>query len=713
MNIKIICNAEGTGKTTYALNKYIPCEYYICDKFEIINKGDVVSDSKSIPYCIIDCVDSMPSAIFNEIINKVAKSKCEKVIIIFDCIKSQLVDCPNFNTLWKCGYIPRNYKYDNFTLNKEIFINFLETNYPEIQSSLYDEIINISQYNFKKIDRLMLHNQLQTDNTNEISQKALMNYIDEVVQEKFKDIPHASAILKKSSIIGEQFGCDALESPIGFGYDEASAYLKQMEDMHGFIRSCINAEEQYEFIFYDVYKCILDSISSEKKGHWISTLIKYYEAQLSSFPNYTTRITILNKMKKAYKLSPSFIEKVQSVDFLLMYEYSKIDNMHKAVENATEIVNDANWGINSVVYAFLQNYRIKTLMQSGDYQQALEILQDIHGSDNYLGSKMYLKYYYAFCLYNTGNIDLSYSIVIEIVNYLKFASGSNQHSQELFSMTYSLMATLQNHLGLEDGGLKYFRLALNNAFNRLEDKTYYYDILKKCGMFYDYTQTKQALEECLNFYIQNQEWCSAGEVCINLATEMMFQECKDANIIKKYFNNALLYFSGYTNEKLAYAKNNFGIYYVIVENDVEKGLKLFKEAVFAGLSNFTYMSIYLNICMCYILLDRLDSEEFLDAKTHFDFANKMLLKRKNRSLYEEKYSQLLNIIVEEHQGKNIIDKCNKILLSLDEKSFFTSLLQDIIKRNCDKNNSFYKNDAFYYESMNRLRCFFAEFRFWE
>ena len=235
-------------------------------------------------------------------------------------------------------------------------------------------------------------------------------------------------------------------------------------------------------------------------------------------------------------------------------------------------------------------------------------------------------------------------------------------------------------------------------------------------MFYDYEQVQERLEKCLQFYVYNCDWGSAGEVYANLATEIMFQNCEDAKKVKKYYDNAVSCFSDFHNEKFAYVQNNLGIYYIIVENNLDEGLNAFKNALVIGLSDFSYMTIYLNICMCYILLGRIDSDDFTDAHTHFIFAKKKLDKRKHKSIYEDMYEKILNLIIEEHQGKDVTLSCESILTKLGENSFFIPILKDIQKRNEQKNNSFYYNylnNSFYYKKMNQLRCFLAEFRFWE
>lgn len=709
MKIEIICNEKGTGKTTFVLKKYYPFLYINKDIVHDIERND---DLRYL-YCIVDSVESIQESIFNNIMNNLISLEFKAIILIFDINKEQLMDCPNFNMVWNCGVIPRNYTYVNFVADKEVFYNYFQKYYPELNSSNYDKIIEMTNYNFIRIDRLMLLNQLHTDNNETIDIKALAKYVDEMIRVKYKDIPDADILLQKASIIGEQFVCDALESPMGFRCEAASDYMKQMDAMHGFIRSCMKVNEMYEFISRDIYEGIFDSIPSKNKISWTKILLQYYKIQYEHCTEITNQIEILNQIRKLYRLLPTYISERKSLCFLLLYLYRKKEQPYDALKIADEITKELTNEINSTERAFVQNYQVETLIQLGEYKQALEILQNIHRLEKYAGSKMLIKYYYAYCLFQTGNIDLSYDTIMEIVDYLKSTSGFNMHSQKLFCMTYSLVATLQNHLNLEDNGIRYFHLALNNASIKLENKRYFFDILKKCDMFYNYDDIKINLKDCIDFYEQHNNWESAGEVYINLATEMMFQDCEDKDSIKQYFQKALSCFSGNDNERLAYAKNNYGIYHIIAENNVEKGLKYFKEALLVGLSDFTYMSIYLNICMCYILLAHIDSDEFEDAYFHFNFAKRKINKRQHPSKYENIYKNILDILINEYHGENVSEYCEKILNTVDEDSFFAPLLKDIMKRNRYQNDSFYNDNAFFYMRMNQLHCFLAEFRFWE
>lgn len=201
-------------------------------------------------------------------------------------------------------------------------------------------------------------------------------------------------------------------------------------------------------------------------------------------------------------------------------------------------------------------------------------------------------------------------------------------------------------------------------------------------MFYCYEDIKISLGECLQFYDKKNDGYSAGEIYVNLATEMMFQDCGEKNKIKEYFERAICYFAENSSKKLVYAKNNYAIYLIMVKKNITKGLNYLKEVLLVGLSDFTYMCLYLNICMCYILLGKTEDADFTDSYQRFHLAKKRLNKRRNATKYEDVYEDILNIIIAEQQGENVEKLCLTALGKLDNNSFFVPLLDDIVKRNC-------------------------------
>ena len=117
--------------------------------------------------------------------------------------------------------------------------------------------------------------------------------------------------------------------------------------------------------------------------------------------------------------------------------------------------------------------------------------------------------------------------------------------------------------------------------------------------------------------------------------------------------------------------------------------------------------------MCYLLMGQFDTEAFENAYNRFVFAKKALNKRENETVYENMYNYILDILIDEFQGKEVAIRCEEIIESRKHVDFFTPLLSDILKRSHNIYDSVYTNNIFFYTKMNEYHCFFAEFRFWE
>lgn len=65
MNVEIICNELGTGKTTYVTNHFFPFEYFTKDIFETTNWNILKKNKEIPPFCIIDSVDIIPKQLFD------------------------------------------------------------------------------------------------------------------------------------------------------------------------------------------------------------------------------------------------------------------------------------------------------------------------------------------------------------------------------------------------------------------------------------------------------------------------------------------------------------------------------------------------------------------------------------------------------------------------------------------------------------------------
>jgi hypothetical protein len=354
-------------------------------------------------------------------------------------------------------------------------------------------------------------------------------------------------------------------------------------------------------------------------------------------------------------------------------------------------------------------------MKLGFNREALDAINVIKNDYPY-SSPLYVQYYYAKCLYGQGNVDQSYLEILDLSKKLEPTSKAVVGGQPIYALTYSLLATIQHHFGVEDHGRRYYSLSLNHAANKLENKEIYHDILKKCDMYYAYSFSKKLLPQSIAYFEKNEKYYEASEVYVNLATEMMFNEAGCFYEAKEYLNKAIRTFENMPNERLVYAQNNLALLYILFSGDINVAISLLETSLLVGLSSFTYMTIYLNLCMCYLVVCGFNSKEFLSAYDSFKKYNLEIKSRKNATQYDDIYKEIVDLIVLEHRGEKaeIIRKVDHIL-SGQTPLFFIPLVQNIRIRNSGTNikQSDYTDNANYYMSLNKHKIFLAEFRFWE
>ena len=181
------------------------------------------------------------------------------------------------------------------------------------------------------------------------------------------------------------------------------------------------------------------------------------------------------------------------------------------------------------------------------------------------------------------------------------------------------------------------------------------------------------------FAQNNRNYYDAAEVYSNLASEMMFNENESFNKAMAYFQKALKIFENIPNWKLAYVKNNLAILYILYKGDFETAASLLEDALLVGMSSFTYFTIYLNLCMCYLLLRGHESTQFCSAYSSFNKYHELIASRKNATQYDDIYKQIVELIILEHSGH--ADKANaraRSILPLISSSFFIPILLSLI-----------------------------------
>lgn len=705
MRLEIICGKKGCGKTTY-IKKTFPYEKYVhANQFadsSCINQLIFANVST----LILDEAEKCSQLVFNTIVNSCMLNDVDRVVLLVDLAKDELLKAQNILSLSGINEVSRNICIEEFVPSEEELKTFLQCNYPDLNVCDYEEIISITGSNYVEIDALMLRVKLSGGDND----TAIKSYIKRAILDTFTDISEEIySIIEKSSIVGNVFSALPLESVDGFGIISAEEYLKETTKLRFLIRVCENAEHQYEFPLMNIYKAIYDTISIEEKHRATQILVSYYSKQYRSNASVSDKIEILNRLLQAQKLCDKTCRRIQKIRLELLYLYSITKDWEKLYFVAYEALCDQKvQPLCGIMFSYTQEICVRALKELGRSKTAIPILEKMHNKNS---NHFLFKYRLALYLYDSGDIDNSYAIVQELVNSIRPVSNEDNAMNRMICNAYSLMATLQNHLSLADKGAHYYKLALSRGKLHKDTLFEYYSCLKKCGMFFQHSEEIQCLEETAAYFEEINSLVDAGEVYFNIATEMMFYGGYDEVLIENQYKKALDRF-GHNSLKLSYVYNNMGVFYILVKENVEEALAYFQKAKLLGLSDFTYMTINLNICMCDLLLD---NEPQLLSQDYNNFMNsyERVVARKNTTAYENQYRDLLEAIIMERHGKSITELCKKHLPK--SKDFFSPIWKDILLRQIPSSDkkADYPDNHFFYEQINHQKIFLAEFRYWE
>lgn len=729
MNLTIYCGEKGKGKTSYVQNLFpdgfwlekadadlktygaieatlLRCKKSIPhDKYKLPDKLRKLLKSKKV--IVIDNAELITIKEYNLILNCCADKDC---IIIFDldigavCTSEYYLTASQFY----------NVQVIDYDAEKSAMHSWIKSKYKHLDCNEYDKLIKIAGNNYNNIIRLMGLNNFVNENKNHISNKAIKIFANHALEDFYKKLSDEyKQTLEQSSIIGKTFAIDPLMHSKGFNQHNAKQYLKAIENLKLFIQSRENSIDEYSFIDNEIHKTVYDGIPSKTKSEWIKILKNYFFTVLEYECDDEIVLHDLNRLLQIGKEIYVFPEDdLVSIYLMLIKTYYRQGDILKMLENAEKLFStikeEKHYGVKQFIYGFI----VKNYINIGSFDKLTNFLNSINSYEFYDGSTLYSDYYRAQALYNNGDIDEALKITQNLLSILeKYFSKSDV--QKIHCLVYSLAATIWEHLQIDDRSNNFYRIALNSS-QSLKDKTVFYDILKKSSIFEDYALTYNILKSCIVYYSEKNMLFQEGEACFNLGTDILFNEGAKGGETKYYLMKAHDIFKDFPNEKYAYAKNNLALYYLMIENDAEKAYALLNEAAILGLSSFTYMTIYQNMCECLILLGKTDSDEFIKAYAKFNSAVDALSMRQHSTRYENVYKTILDMIICEHTGRiNELNCIYEKVVNSQIDNFFKHLITDIYFRNNRMSLIEHSSNLFYHETLNDKKIFLTEFRFWE
>lgn len=666
---------------------------------------------------IVDNAEKVSVDALALIINTALASNADHfhIVFIFDVPRRNLLENEIYRTLLEWNVLSLLTIPDDFISTNTS--EFILENIPSATPELVFEIESLTGKNFNLMIRLIWLHQLNDSKGTKLSQATIEQYTNIYTNEMLVKLPDGlRLLLRKSSIIGEVFSKKVLESPVGFNISGVKAYLDKIVRISSFIDHYVN-DDLYKFESGELFQSVLDSVEPEERVKWTKIVINYY---LNRYHSRKTREDTLPFINKLAFLSSDVNDK--RLEFLancnLLFEYSEKDDADNILHIFRILTENPYLESDRHLRYYITVWMVRYLISKSLYEKALEIIKENDFAYAQCSNSFTLLYYKAFCLFNCGNVDESYTITAQLCRNFVGKAEIQSNNSPVYALTFSLMATLQNHFGIEDSGLKYYALALNHAHQRLEDQTVFYDILKKADMFYAYPISCDYIEKSISYFSNGNHTVELGELYFNLATEILFQDKTRSAEAKEYLDMAMKAFINLPNERLAYAYNNLAIFFIVSSANYIKATQLLEEAMFVGMSDFTYMTLHVNLCMCYLKVYGAKSEKLGHAYTSFEEYYKKIKGRQNATQYEEVYKRLIDQIIYEYSAvdRTAVEISAREILSINPSPFFLPIIEDMILRAStepkDKAMK-YKDNSNYYLAMNRERIFLAEFRFWE
>ena len=737
--VHILCGEKGVGKTSFAAQKWGKHLLLACgDALNLIKTTgalyfalsriydglsddlwDIVKHLRKALHdgfvLIIDEAENIDESLLKTIVNTAVSCPNCTIIFTFDYDCEHIYKSRVFRQLIEWDIVPPNESTTNFHADIEVFNVLIRDSIQTASDEMKTALIEITNYNFNNLKRLLwLIINKQTDFTR-INGEVIAEYSYFLVEEKLSSLPNDLLdILKKSSLIGEMFQSCVLESPDGFHVPGVKAYLRKLEATNLFIQSYVQ-DDIYRFVTSRMYTGVLQSIEPIERIASQKILLNYYMTKLVSEQKSDNILECLQQIRRlAYDLND--YEIMLFSEKKLLFIYIQIEDIRKSREILNSLLRlYKDYFDDTMIYLYLSYYKIRIDMSSGFYDDAIGCIESIQSNYPNDGN-VYLQYYYTKCLYGIGDVDCAYSEIEKLVNQLQLTSSKAVVDQPIYALAYSLLATIQNHLGIADYGNHYYALALNHSMYKLNDRAIYFDILKKCDMYYGFQHSQALLLQSIAFFESTGKVFDAAEVSVNLATEMMFNDNNLFSDAETLFNKATKAFFNTPNESLAYSQNNWALLKIIQNGEFVSALTMLQNSLFVGMTAFTYMTIYLNICMCMLSIHGCDSVEFIQAYDEFRKYYSNIKARENSTQYEDVYMGILDLLVMERRGQHheLTAKVDALCTNLPSQ-FFIPILKDIKARNSAHNNTAitYLDNNILYEVLNKYRIFLAEFRFWE
>lgn len=439
-----------------------------------------------------------------------------------------------------------------------------------------------------------------------ISHKVLLEAVKSQIKRRYNKLEQSlKDTLKISTLLGLEINPDILEE--SFQIIDAQDKLELIEKLSNLL---IKPQEEsisdkYKFENTEVYYYIKNELSDDEKIRWCQTLLLYYHAkrnELASSKKYSAYTdydlsSLEISMLQVSSIGGCFEDSIQIL-MALSTRCINILNFQQALEileNYRYVYNTVN--IDSSIQCCLLTQKAYCLESLGQYESAKNVyVECVKKYCNRLTDffEEFYQYKIAYCTYYMSDVNTAFLLAYEVYHKLNI----NGHTEILYFQTVSLLATLYKEKGDYNNALDFFKTALQCCKDNGYEDEYYTQLRKSC-LVIEMELAIPMLRQSVSYFQKEQNVKELAKAYHNLGSNYLYTNEK--NLSFEMLNKAHDNFRSFGSNDTSVSINNLGIWYAMYENNIDKALELFWQALTYKLNNYKQLTILSNIAICCLL----------------------------------------------------------------------------------------------------------------
>lgn len=488
-------------------------------------------------------------------------------------------------------------RWDSFKL-KEIFEESFE-NKIEIKEQILNQILTASLGNPNRlreiIDYLISENIIFKTNgyyaCSDFDKEILFCKTKKYIINRYNNLNvELQTIIKSSSILGSEFQSELLKNPLNL--QNVDSCLREIEKVTHFIYQ----KNDFSYLFYnrETYLSIKEIVSIKECTDWCIALAQYYYNEAEKSIMLKNGIVGCN-----YYLSSAYyyaeISHYEEAIFIyyktitILMSFMQYEQALLLIEKLLDMSKRQHVVIPHVLKENLTILRATCLYSIFRFEEAAEEYKkyiEISKLDILEYQKILCQQ--AICLYNTGQTQQPYQMLIQLYNEISDKKITNENVS-VFVNVLSNLSSIEETLRLEDGSI-HFNLALSYAHDYKLPELYY-SLLRKSFIVHSGINYIQMLETAKQYYKKNGALKDYAMTIHNQASFYLLNGELDK--VEVNCQEAIKIFTEMGSAAVHYTYNCMGMYYCMNGNFSE-ALAYFRLAYKERYELFSKIVILLN-----------------------------------------------------------------------------------------------------------------------